>query len=48
MKDQQRFKELEGEIMLAAFYGYSVPHLIKEFEELWNKLNETSVSKSEG
>ena len=41
MKDQQRFKELEGEIMLAAFYGYSVTHLIKEFEELWNKLNET-------
>ena len=48
MKDQQRFEELEGEIMLAAFRGYSVPHLIKEFEELWNKLNETSVSKSEG
>ena len=41
MKDQKRLEELEGEIMLAAFRGYSVPHLIKEFEELWKKLNET-------
>ena len=41
MKDQQRLEELECEIMLAAFRGYSVPHLIKEFEALWDKLNET-------
>lgn len=44
MTDQERLDELEGEIMLAAFRGYSVPHLIKEFEELWNKLNETKQS----
>ena len=48
MTDQERLNELEGEIMLAAFHGYSVPHLIKEFEGLWNKLNEASISESEG
>jgi hypothetical protein len=31
---QKRIEELEGEIMLAAFHGYRVPHYEKELLKL--------------